>query len=98
MYRTIDFLLGLTEIYRIIDSKLKNSKSLVSAPYEQNGQQREIVYEKPMIKQTDALQLELKNFVDSINGKATPIVDGRAGREALSVATRIQNMIIEDIH
>jgi predicted dehydrogenase len=98
MYITIDFLLGLTEIYRIIDSKLKNSKSLVSAPYEQNGQQREIVYEKPTIKQTDALQLELKNFVDSINGKATPIVDGRAGREALSVATKIQNMIIEDIH
>jgi predicted dehydrogenase len=98
MYITIDFLLGLTEIYRIIDSKLKNSKSLVSAPYEQNGQQREIVYEKPTIKQTDALQLELKNFVDSINGKATPIVDGRAGRDALSIATKIQNMIIEDIH
>jgi predicted dehydrogenase len=98
MYITIDFLLGLTEVYRIIDSDLKNTNPLVSAPYEQNGQKREIIYEKPAIQKADALQMELKNFVDSINGQATPIVDGRAGREALSVATKIQNMIIEDVH
>ncbi|MFC1549808.1 Gfo/Idh/MocA family protein [Candidatus Neomarinimicrobiota bacterium] len=98
MYITIDFLLGLTEVYRIIDFNHKNSKPLVSAPYEQNGQQREIVYEKPALQQIDALHMELKNFVDSINGKATPIVDGKAGRDALSVAIKIQNMIIEDIH
>lgn len=98
MYVTIDFLLGLTEVYRAIDSDTKVSKTLVTAPLDNNGRHRSIVYEKPPVKKIDALRLELTNFIESIQGKAKPIVDGKAGRDALEVATNIQKMIIEDVH
>lgn len=98
MYVTIDFLLGLTEVYRAIDSDTKVSNTLVTAPLDNNGRHRSIVYEKPPVKKIDALRLELTNFIESIQGKAKPIVDGKAGRDALEVATNIQKMIIEDVH
>ncbi len=98
MYVTIDFLLGLTEVYRAIDSDTKVSNTLVTAPLDNNGKHRSIVYEKPPVKKIDALQMELANFIESIQGKAKPIVDGKAGRDALEVATNIQKMIIEDVH
>ncbi len=98
MYVTIDFLLGLTEVYRAIDSDTKVSNTLVTAPLDNNGRHRSIVYEKPPVKKIDALRLELTNFIESIQGNAKPIVDGEAGRDALEVATNIQKMIIEDIH
>ena len=44
------------------------------------------------------MQLELHNFICSMIGKDVPIVDGKAGRAALAVATQIQDMIIQDIH
>lgn len=98
MYVTIDFLLGLTEVYRAIDSDTKVSNTLVTAPLDNNGRHRSIVYEKPPVKKIDALQMELANFIESIQGKAKPIVDGKAGRDALEVAINIQKMIIEDVH
>lgn len=98
MYVTIDFLLGLTEVYRAIDSDIKDPNALVTAPLDGDGKHRAVVYEKPPIKKIDALQMELANFIESIRGTAKPIVDGKAGRDALEVAANIQKMIIEDIH
>ena len=42
--------------------------------------------------------MELQNFIDSVKGKATPIVSGQDGREALNVAIQIHNKILEDLH
>jgi predicted dehydrogenase len=98
MYVTIDFLLGLTEVYRAIDSDTKASNTLVTAPLDSDGRHRSVVYEKPPVEKVDALRLELNNFIESIQGKSKPIVDGKAGRDALEVATNIQKLIIEDIH
>ena len=98
MYVTIDFLLGLTEVYRAIDSDVKDPNVLITAPLDSDGHHRAVVYEKPKIEKSDALRLELTNFIESIQGKSTPIVDGKAGRDALEVATNIHKMIIEDIH
>ena len=47
---------------------------------------------------SDALRMELDNFIKSVQGKETPIVTGKAGREALEVAMEIQRIIIQDIH
>lgn len=98
MYVTIDFLLGLTEVYRAIDSDTKASNTLVTAPLDSDGRHRAVVYEKPPVEKIDALHLELNNFIESIQGKSQPIVDGKAGRDALEVAANIQKLIIEDIH
>lgn len=96
MYVTIDFLLGLTEVYRALDSEKENPNALVTAPLDQGGNHRAIVYEKPPVEKVDALRLELTNFVESIRGESKPIVDGKAGRDALEVAVNIQKLIIED--
>lgn len=97
MYVTIDFLQGLTEVYRALDSIEEDPNALVTAPLDQDGKHRAIVYEKPPVENVDALRLELTNFIESIQGKATPIVDGKAGRDALDVAAKIQKLIIEDV-
>ncbi len=96
MYVTIDFLLGLTEVYRVVSEK--NSKAILTAPLENDDHMREIVYEKPVVVPADAMNLELTNFIESIRGNETPIVDGVAGREALDVAVLIHDMILEDVH
>lgn len=98
MYVTIDFLLGLTEVYRSVDSNEKDPNALITAPLDQDDNHRSIVYEKPTVENIDALRFELTNFIESIQGKSKPIVDGMAGRDALKVAADIQKMIIEDVN
>ena len=97
-YATMDLLLGLTEVYQISDEIDPDLSSDTTAPFEYHGRKRIIAYEKPPVIQSDALRDELSNFVDSISGNAKPIVDGKAGRDALEVAIQIQDMIIQDIH
>jgi predicted dehydrogenase len=98
LYATIDLLLGLTEVYKIVDNPDNNQDAVMTVPFEYEGSERFIAYDKPPIPQTDALQMELENFIKSVQGKETPIVSGKAGRDALKVAIEIQNLIIQDIH
>lgn len=98
LYATIDLLLGLTEVYKVVQEKEDNPDVLMTAPFEYDGTERFIAYEKPTVSPGDALNLELKNFIASVQGKETPIVTGKAGRDALEVAMEIQHMIIQDIH
>lgn len=96
MYVTIDFLLGLTEVYRIV--KNKGPKGLAAVPLNENEKNKQIIYEKPTVSSFDPLRMELSNFIDSIKGKTKPIVSGSDGREALKVAIQIHEMIIKDLH
>lgn len=98
LYITIDFLLGLTEVYQVVQNAKSDPNAILSAPFSRDGYSRDIVYEKPPVLNFDALLMELTNFIASISGQAVPIVDGRAGRDALSLAIQIHDLIIEDIH
>ena len=97
LYITIDFLIGLTEIYRVMDKEKRGTSAIITAPIESKGRPRHIVYEKPKIKKQDALQMELINFIEAIQDKSETIVDGVAGREALKVALQIQHKILEGL-
>ena len=96
MYVTIDFLLGLTEVYRVVNRK--NPNALMTVPLSEEGGSKQIIYVKPPVQSADPLRMELSNFIDSIMGNATPIVSGVDGREALKVAIQIHEMILEDLH
>ncbi len=98
LYITVDFLIGLTEIYKAMDADQKDPSAIMTAPLESNGQNRQIFYEKPTIPKTDALKMELENFIKSVRGEERPIVDGLAGRNALKIAIEIQNKILEDLN
>ena len=95
---TMDLLLGLTEVYKIIDNKDNNSEAVMTVPLNNSNEEKFIAYEKPEVSKKDPLKMELQNFVSSIQGKETPIVSGKDGRDALKVAIEIQEMIIKDLH
>ena len=96
LYSTIDLLKGTTEIYKVEKNEKYKSDILKSADFQRNGKKRLITYMKPDIKKHDALELELRNFSNSIIGKEKPIVDGKSGRDALSIALDIQKIIKKD--
>ena len=98
LYITVDFLIGLTEIYKAMDGNQGQPGAIMTAPLKANGQNRQIIYEKPSIPKTDALKMELENFVKAVKGEEEPIVDGLSGRNALKIAIEIQNKILEDLN
>ena len=82
----------------VIGPKLEDHpQAFETAPFEHNSRLRHIIYDKPPIKGGDALEMELKNFIRSVQGKELPIVSGLAGRDALDIALQIQEIIIRDI-
>ena len=97
VYVTIDFLQGLTEVYKVLDAEEEDPDALISAPLDRNGRRRKIVYEKPKHHKINALAMELENFVCAIKGEAEPIVSGHDGREALRLALLIHEKIEQDI-
>ena len=98
LYITIDFLLGLTEIYRVLDPEEPDANAIQDVPFHYGGKTKRIVYEKPDLPSFDALKAELENFINSVKGSATPIVDGLAGKNALELAINIYDLILEDLH
>ena len=89
LYCTIDLLKCITEVYEINGE----SKSKIQAPFNYKGEKKVITYSKPKIKKTDPLKVELINFINSINGKESPIVTGEGGRDALELAIKITKLI-----
>ena len=98
LYVTIDLLIGLTEVYRVIDKKEKNINSIQDVDFDYRGKKKHIIYEKPELLSFDALKAELENFSESIYGDSTPMVDGVAAKNALELAITIDQLIREDLH
>ena len=96
MYVTIDMLLNLSEVYKVVNENKFNNEHSVSLDYK--GVHNEIIYEKPPIVSNDPLKMELENFADSIRGHSTPIVSGKVGRDVLAVVEQIHDLILEDLH
>ena len=98
LYVTIDFLAGISEVYKAMGASQSDPDAIMSAPLvEKDGKHRQIFYEKPKVKKTDALKSELKNYLNAVLGKEKPMVDGFAGKQALDVAIKIHDKILEDL-
>ena len=98
LYSTIDLLLSQTEIYNITKDKHLIKNALHIEPFQEENDNKYIIYEKPEIDEYDPLRAELDNFVNSILKKEKPIVDGIAARNALDVVIKINEMILEDLN
>jgi predicted dehydrogenase len=59
------------------------------------GPQPEFAFEKLAAPSTEPLRAELEAFVSSVKSRASPKTDGRAGREALALASRVMESIRE---
>jgi predicted dehydrogenase len=77
-YISIDYAAQEVEVYRLVASN--------GGPPNIQGGRLEIANEEP-------LRRELADFVDAARTGRPPVVTGRAGREALALATRVSELI-----
>lgn len=95
-YISIDFLQGLTEMFKLVpaDTPLDpSSLPLVLGKIDQGEKKRHIIYEKLQAPESNALKLELESFLEAINNGTPPPVTGEDGLRALEVASTITEMI-----
>jgi predicted dehydrogenase len=89
-YLSLDFINGVSEIYRLVPVGRNVDSSLITFGEIGVGEKRKkIVYEQPEIKEINALEYELQLFVDSVLNKKPPVVSGEDGLKALKVAQTI---------
>ncbi len=62
---------------------------------ESGGAQPEIKFEQVPTKPEEPLHAELREFLECIRARRTPLVDGRAGRRALDLADRVMAATLE---
>ncbi len=83
--------------YLDVDFLNKKIKSIHLKKGVLNNQPLPDISELPF-QEHDALEMELKNFIDNINNNQTPAADGHAGRDALAVALQIKQEIERNQH
>jgi len=95
-YLSLDFITGLSEVYRLIPLDENPDPTQISFGEIGVGEKKKrIVYEQPEIKEINALQYELELFVNSVLKNERPIVSGEDGLKALKVAQLIIKKIEE---
>lgn len=93
-YISLDFVTGVSEVYRLIPLEDKPTNDSISFGEIGLGEKKKrVVYEQPVIKEINALKYELELFVNSVLGDKLPVVSGEDGLKALKVA----DMIIKKI-
>lgn len=93
-YISIDFAQGTAEVFRLVDENASNLKStMMLGKIDQGEHKRIIVYEQPEVHEVNALEYELKRFVESVQKNLAPPITGRDGLLALKVAQEILQKI-----
>jgi predicted dehydrogenase len=93
-YISVDFAQGAAEVFRLVDENTSNLKpTMMLGKIEQGQNKRIIVYEQPEVREVNALEYELKRFVESVQKNIVPPVTGRDGLLALEVAQEILRKI-----
>ncbi len=95
-YISLDFITGLSEVYRLVPLDQDTGSSTISFGEIGVGEKKKrVIYEQPEIKEQNALQYELQLFVDSVLSNTKPVVSGEDGLRALRVAEQILQKIQE---
>ena len=93
-YISIDFADGVSEVFRLADESTPRAKSTKMLGKIEEGQHKRIItYEKPKVREVNALKYELERFVESVQKNIEPPVTGRDGLHALEVAQEILQKI-----
>ena len=93
-YVALDFVTGVSEVYRLLPVDQEVEHSLISfGEIGVGDKKKRLVYEQPENKQINALKYELQLFVDSVLKNKKPVITGSDGLRAL----RIAKIIIDKI-
>lgn len=86
-YISVDFLEGDAEVFRIVGQNEESPGGTTKLGAIGAGtMKRDIVYERPEVKEVNALKVELELFVDAVRSNRDPLVTGEDGLNALRVA------------
>ena len=88
-YISIDFLEREAEIVRMSNIEGEPDPLAVTIDLGKNKGSKQIYFEKPDVKETNAIKEELRQFAIAINNNTVPPVSIHDGYEALNVATQI---------
>ena len=91
-YITIDFQKGSTEMYRLVQS---DANILGDRVIPLEGSDKAIVYTNRSLPKQDAMYAEQSAFARAILKDETPLVSGRDGLEALKIAERINQELLD---
>ncbi len=93
-YVALDFVTGVSEVYRLLPVDQEVKPSLISfGEIGVGDKKKRLVYEQPEHKHINALKYELQLFVDSVLENKKPVITGSDGLRAL----RIAKIIIDKI-
>jgi predicted dehydrogenase len=93
-YISIDFADGVSEVFRLADENTPLSKSTKMLGKIEEGQHKRVItYEKPKVREVNALKYELERFIECVQQNSEPPVTGRDGLHALEVAEEILQKI-----
>lgn len=93
-YVALDFVTGVSEVYRLLPVDQEVEHSLISfGEIGVGDKKKRLVYEQPEHKHVNALKYELQLFVDSVLENKKPVITGSDGLRAL----RIAKIIIDKI-
>ena len=89
-YISLDFITGVSEVYRLLPVEENVSGSSISFGEIGVGEKKKrLIYEQPEIKEINALSYELELFINSVLKNEKPLVSGQDGLRALYVADTI---------
>ncbi len=92
-YLALDFLKKETEWVQLHDQALPQTPGLIQFPLDNGSTQRYLRFEKPEVKPSNAIQMELIEFARAIKGDRQIRVPLQDGVRALKVAHRILDEI-----
>jgi len=90
-YISIDFLQKITEVYQL--QSIGSDGELVLDEIGIGDRKKQVVYHRPETPDINGLKKELEVFIQTIQGHSSFAVTGEEGRQALSVALKILNLL-----
>lgn len=92
LYSITDLMIPQIELYGL-ENNNKLSSNAQSKEIDTDRGKKTLFYEKFFPENKDALLEEINHFIDCINTRSEPSVNGKAGADALDIALQIENDI-----
>ena len=95
LYTITDLMIPQIEVYGLEKTSVFSDNCKEQA-IDTAGGSKNLFYDKIIPEKQDALLAEINNFIDSINSRQAPVVDGKQGLQALEIALDIEKKIIKN--
>ena len=96
LYTVTDLMIPQIEVYNL-KTGLNASSESTSKKIDTSDGEKTMFYDKIVPEEKDALLEEINNFIDSIQTRKNPLVDGIQGLNALEIALEIEKKALQNV-